>query len=76
LKSLFSVAGASGKGGNFIETMITKAKRPKFSALRSIKLPKYGIKIREWKEALNDYLIEKGHIRQSDENPNTTLNKP
>lgn len=139
LASLFGVAGASGKGGNFVETMImkakkketikvvddmwvsptytkdaattirkimqlelpfgtyhasnqgyctwfqfarevfrllhlkpdlspietrqllTKAERPRFSALRSKKLPKYGIEMREWKEALNDYLIEKGH---------------
>jgi dTDP-4-dehydrorhamnose reductase len=138
--SLFGAAGASGKGGNFIETMITKAKknepisvvddmwmsptytkdaastikriieaklpfgtyhatnqgyctwfqfaqeifkitnlnptltpiktnqlqmkakRPQFSALKSVKLPKYGIKMRSWKEALYDYLIEKGHI--------------
>ncbi|MBC7130820.1 dTDP-4-dehydrorhamnose reductase [Candidatus Bathyarchaeota archaeon] len=138
--SLFGVAGASGKGGNFVETMITKAKnneqisvvddmwmsptytvdaakivkailekklpfgvyhatnsgyctwfqfakeifkltglkptlkaiktrslqfkakRPRFSALKSIKLPKYGIETREWKQALYDYLIEKGHI--------------
>jgi dTDP-4-dehydrorhamnose reductase len=139
--SLFGVAGASGKGGNFVETMITKAKknepitvvddmymsptytkdaaitikkiiesklpfgtyhatnrgyctwfqfaqeifqitnltpnikptkthnlkmkarRPKFSALTSIKLPKYGIHMREWKQALHDYLTEKGHIQ-------------
>ena len=140
LASLFGTAGASGKGGNFVETMIkkakkneslhvvddmwmsptytkdaasiikkiielklpfgtyhatnqgyctwfqfaeeifkitdlkpsltpikthqlqSKAKRPKFSALRSTKLPKYGVQMREWKEALHDYLIEKGHI--------------
>lgn len=140
LASLFGVAGASGKGGNFVETMITKAKenepitvvddmwmsptytkdaaatikkiielnlpfgiyhttnqgyctwfqfakeifkltglnptlkptktnqiqmkakRPKFSALKTLKLPKYGIQMREWKQALHDYLIEKGHI--------------
>jgi len=140
LASLFGVAGASGKGGNFVETMITKAKknesirvvddmwmsptytkdvatttkeimelklpfgtyhatnqgyctwfqfakeifkitgisptikptkthqlkmkarRPRFSALKSIKMPKYGIQMREWKEALHDYLVEKGHI--------------
>ncbi|MCZ2809429.1 MAG: dTDP-4-dehydrorhamnose reductase [Candidatus Bathyarchaeota archaeon] len=139
--SLFGVAGASGKGGNFVETMITKAKknepitvvddmwmsptytkdaattikkimeskvpfgtyhatnrgyctwfqfaeeifkitrltpiikttkthrlkmkarRPKFSALRSIKLPKYGIHMSEWKQALQDYLTEKGHLQ-------------
>lgn len=141
LASLFGVAGASGKGGNFVETMIakakknesiivvddmwmsptytkdaaltikkvlelklpygiyhatnkgyctwfqfaeeifklaeiktdlkpiktdqlqTKAKRPLFSALESIKLKEYGIKVRDWKQALRDYLIEKGHIR-------------
>jgi len=141
LASLFGVAGASGKGGNFVETMITRAKknepirivddmwmsptytkdaaitikkvielklpfgtyhatnqgyctwfqfskeifkltglnpnlkpiktdqlkmkaeRPKFSALKSIKLPKYGIQMREWKQALHDYLTEKGHIQ-------------
>jgi dTDP-4-dehydrorhamnose reductase len=140
LASLFGVAGASGKGGNFVETMIMKAKknepirvvddmwmsptytrdaattikkimelklpfgtyhstnqgyctwfqfaketfkitgldptikpikthqleikarRPRFSALKSIKLPKYGIQMREWKEALHDYLVEKGRI--------------
>jgi len=138
--SLFGVAGASGKGGNFVETMIakakknetitvvddmwmsptytkdaaniikkilnarlsfgtyhganggyctwfqfakeifkltgldasltpiktnqlgSKAKRPTFSALRSIELAKYGIQVREWREALRDYLIMKGHI--------------
>lgn len=140
LASLFGVAGASGKGGNFVETMIKKAeknetirvvddmwmsptytkdaaavikkiielklpygtyhatnqgyctwfqftkeifkllnlnpaltpmkteqlqmkaKRPKFSALKSIKLPKHSVQIRKWKEALHDYLVEKGHI--------------
>jgi len=138
--SLFGAAGASGKGGNFVETMITKAKkqepisvvddqwmsptytkdaaktikkivesqlpfgtyhatnegfctwfhfakqifsilnlnalltpikasqlqvkaqRPEFSALKSTKLPKHGIKSREWIEALSDYLTEKGHL--------------
>jgi dTDP-4-dehydrorhamnose reductase len=137
--SLFGVAGASGKGGNFVETMIdkarkgetinvvddmwmsptytkdaaetikkivelgipfgiyhatnegqctwfqfaseifkllgvtpklnsiktsqlqVKAKRPMFSALKSIKLLKHGIKMRRWEEALREYLMEKGH---------------
>ena len=140
--SLFGVAGASGKGGNFVETMITKAqknepvnvvddmwmsptytkdaaetikkvlelplnfgtyhltnqgyctwfqftqeifklagltpdlkrietsqiqtkaKRPMFSALKSIKLPKYDLEMRSWKEALYSYLIEKGHVTE------------
>jgi dTDP-4-dehydrorhamnose reductase len=39
-----------------------KAKRPSFSALASIKLSKYSLEPRGWKEALRAYLIEKGHI--------------
>ena len=140
IASLFGTAGASGKGGNFVETMITKAKkneplsvvndmwmsptytkdaataiekivekelpfgtyhaaneghctwfefaeeilkltglttaitptktnqlqtkaqRPIFSALRSEKLSHHGIRTRGWKEALSDYLDEKGYI--------------
>jgi len=41
----------------------SKVRRPKFSALISKKLPKYGIQMRHWKEALKDYLIEKGHLK-------------
>jgi len=144
LSSLFGIAGASGKGGNFVETMMTKAKkneplsvvndmwmtptytkdaarviqeiiekqlpsgiyhasnqgqctwfqftqeimrlagltptlnpietsqqqtkarRPMFSALRSTKLPKLGIHVREWKEALANYLVEKGYVSRTD----------
>ncbi|UCC58881.1 MAG: dTDP-4-dehydrorhamnose reductase [Candidatus Bathyarchaeum sp.] len=142
IASVFGAAGASGKGGNFVETMITKAKkgesitvvddmwmsptytkdaaltlkgiiesklpsgtyhatnsgycswyqfaegifqitglnpdltpiktgqlsmkakRPRFSALSSIKLSRYGIETRDWKDALRAYLIEKGHIQR------------
>ena len=39
-----------------------KAKRPRFSPLESIKLPKFGIQIRRWEEALREYLIEKGYL--------------
>jgi len=141
--SLFGAAGASGKGGNFVETMIIKAKkqepisviddqymsptytrdaakiiktiiesrlpfgtyhatnkgfctwfhftkqifsllnlnppltpikanqlqvkarRPKFSALKSTKLLQHGIQPREWTEALSDYLIEKGYLKSA-----------
>jgi dTDP-4-dehydrorhamnose reductase len=141
MASLFGVAGASGKGGNFIETMVAKAKhnepikvvddmwmsptytkdaaiavrkavesqlpfgiyhatnagfcswftfaeeifrltglnailsptktetlkskalRPRFSALTSVRLPKHGVVMRNWKEALYGYLVEKGHIQ-------------
>ena len=138
--SLFGVAGASGKGGNFVETMIIKAKkgepitvvddmwmsptytkhasvaiakiieqnlpfgtyhvtnqgscswfqfaqeifnllglnpkltpiqtdqlqykarRPRFSALRSVKLDGTGLQTSDWKQSLNDYLVEKGYV--------------
>lgn len=43
-----------------------KAQRPRYSVLTSIKLSKYGIKTRDWKQALNEYLIEKGHLSTSD----------
>ncbi|MEM3629235.1 MAG: dTDP-4-dehydrorhamnose reductase [Candidatus Bathyarchaeia archaeon] len=39
-----------------------KARRPQFSALKSTKLPRYGITMRSWKEALREYLAEKRHI--------------
>jgi dTDP-4-dehydrorhamnose reductase len=44
------------------EQLTMKAKRPRFSALKSIKLPQYEIEIPTWQEALREYLIEKGHI--------------
>lgn len=46
------------------EQMSVKAKRPRFSALRSTKLSQHGIEIREWEKALHEYLVEKGHIRR------------
>lgn len=139
--SLFGIAGASGKGGNFVETMIRIASekgmlrvisdqimsptstadiadvilqaimrkipsgiyhavnngqaswydfakkiiekinlnvtvepinaceypspivRPAFSALSNHKLSQYVEPIREWEDALDDYLLEKGHIK-------------
>jgi dTDP-4-dehydrorhamnose reductase len=44
------------------EQLTAKAKRPQFSALKSIKLPQYSIEVPTWQEALREYLIEKGHI--------------
>lgn len=44
------------------ESLIQKAKRPKFSALVSEKLIKYGLEMREWRKALREYLKEKGHL--------------
>jgi dTDP-4-dehydrorhamnose reductase len=43
--------------------MNTKAERPLFSALKSTKLQKCGIKVRDWKKGLRDYLVQKGHIQ-------------
>ena len=44
------------------EKLTMKAKRPRFSALESIKLQQYCIENPTWQEALRKYLIEKGHI--------------
>lgn len=44
------------------DQLTMKAKRPRFSALKSIKLTKYGIEMPTWRKALHEYLIEKGHI--------------
>lgn len=38
-------------------------RRPRYSPLRSIKLERYGITSRHWKDALKAYLIEKGYIK-------------
>ncbi len=141
--SLFGVAGASGKGGNFVETMIkkarnreeikvvedmimsltytkdaaemirnmltkklpfgiyhvanrgqcswyefarvifetlgmdaslsptktnilqSKARRPMFSLLVSVKLNKHGLEMERWEDALKTYLIEKKHLKDT-----------
>lgn len=39
-----------------------KAKRPRYSALRSIELAGHGIQMPKWNVAISDYLVEKGHI--------------
>ena len=44
------------------EQLAMKAKRPRFSALKSIKLHKYDLEMATWQEALCKYLIEKGHL--------------
>ena len=40
----------------------TKAKRPKNSALSIEKIRSYGIEMRHWRDALRDYLMEKGYL--------------
>ena len=37
------------------------ARRPAFSALQNKKLDDLGLRMRNWKEALKDYLVEKGY---------------
>ena len=48
--------------GTKTSLMQTKAKRPQYSALASFKLPQHNLEMRGWKEALRDYLVEKGHL--------------
>jgi len=38
------------------------AKRPRFSALKNEKLEKIGLSMRHWREALEEYLKEKGYL--------------
>lgn len=38
------------------------AKRPRFSALKNEKLERLGLKMKPWKEALREYLKEKGYM--------------
>ena len=42
------------------------ARRPIFSALRNKKLDDLGLRMRNWKEALRDYLVEKGWIKSKE----------
>ena len=39
-----------------------RAKRPLYSAMRSLKLEDYGLKMQTWRSALKDYLKEKGYL--------------
>ena len=42
----------------------TKAKRPKYSVLKNANLEKLGMDdLRSWQEALQAYLVEKGHLK-------------
>jgi len=44
-------------------TLQSKARRPMYSPLVSIKLGKHGLEMKNWKEALTDYLVEKGYLK-------------
>jgi len=39
----------------------SRARRPRFSALRSMKLRNYNITMKDWADALKEYLMLKGH---------------
>jgi dTDP-4-dehydrorhamnose reductase len=62
-QEIFKLTGLTPKLKRIETSQIhTKAKRPLFSALQSIRLPKYNLEMRNWKGALYSYLVEKGHI--------------
>jgi len=44
-------------------TLQSKARRPAYSPLVSIKLKKHGLEMQSWEAALRDYLVEKGHLK-------------
>jgi dTDP-4-dehydrorhamnose reductase len=41
----------------------SKARRPIFSPLVSVKLKRYGLEMERWEVALRNYLMEKGYMR-------------
>jgi len=62
-KAIFEITGIDAKLNPITSDKFpTKAKRPKNSALSIEKIKSYGINMRHWKDALKDYLKEKGHI--------------
>ena len=63
-KEIFNVLGWDAKIQiNPIKSSELKrlARRPIFSVLKNKKLDDLGLRMRDWKEALKDYLIEKGY---------------
>lgn len=62
-KAIFKIAGINAKLNPITsDKFLTKAKRPKNSALSIEKIKSYGINMRHWKDALRDYLKERRHI--------------
>ena len=41
----------------------SKARRPMYSPLISVKLEQYALEMESWEEALKNYLMEKGHLK-------------
>lgn len=44
------------------QSLYSKAKRPAFSALESVKLRKHDLEMKNWKDSLKEYLKEKGYL--------------
>jgi len=62
-KTIFEITGIDAKLNPITSDKFpTKAKRPKNSALSIEKMKSFGIVMRHWRDALKDYLKEKGHI--------------
>jgi len=62
-KAIFEITGIDAKlNPTTSDKYPTKAKRPKNSALSIEKIRSYGIDMRHWRDALRDYLTEKGYL--------------
>jgi dTDP-4-dehydrorhamnose reductase len=62
-KAIFEITGIDAKlNPTTSDKYPTKARRPKNSALSISKIKSYGINMIYWKDALKNYLKEKGHI--------------
>lgn len=60
-KEIFTILGVDVHIVPIKSSELTRlARRPVFSALKNSKLEELGLRMRTWREALGDYLIEKG----------------
>lgn len=62
-KAILEMLGIKAKLTSIkVKDLAQKARRPKFSVLRSERLCDFGLEMRPWEEALRSYLREKGHL--------------
>lgn len=63
-KAIFDAAGMEASlSPTKTDILRSKARRPMYSPLVSIRLQKYGLEMESWKAALRNYLMEKGYLK-------------
>ncbi len=63
-REIFSITGIDANLSPTKTTAVkSRAKRPMFSPLVSVRLKRYGLEMENWEDALRDYLAEKGYLK-------------